>query len=419
MLSSDISGCNLDDGVKTMVSRGEFTLSATGAAWIMRRSGVARRLRLGPFWEDADVNAAATALLQANHSWANLTALNIMIKKNYNSMELVSVHSMLVWLLGRASKILFLHAELPDLRCLPYLAELKHLQLQLEGSLCDVARCLGSLTNLQTLCIGHDTEFSAPLALHEVRPFFALAGLTQLRSVKLDGVVPGSLTLPQGAELHLLLYTVKDAQQEIWQSLAPALRSVQIRDNCYGGIGNFSQLPRFLLEAPELKSIFLDVETLGTLATPIVLCDAFLRVERLMLKSPELCIRVPAGRLPWRFAKFFASQTLDICFDDPGTFLGSCPAFSFTYQVLRGFGALHLLNGLAERSIKWEFAVVDRGHDSPLLYEFRTLSAVGFTACDPWGNLVCGCGACPSCSARGSCGLDAQFPYITPPSATQ
>lgn len=65
----------------------------------MKRSGLARRLRLGPFWEDADVNAAAAALLQANHSWTNLRALKIMIKQDFDAMELVSVHSMLVWLL--------------------------------------------------------------------------------------------------------------------------------------------------------------------------------------------------------------------------------------------------------------------------------------------------------------------------------
>ena len=342
----------------------------------------------------------------------NLRALKIMIR-DFDSMELVSVHSMLVWLLGRASKILFLQAELPDLLFMPYLAQLKHLQLHLQDSLCDVARCLGSLTNLQTLYIGQDTEYR-DFSLQEPRPYIGLAGLTQLRSVKLDGVVPGSLTLPQGAELHLLLYTVEDAQQEIWQHLAPALRSVQILDIDYGDISEFSQLPRVLLEAPRLSSIELDVEKLGTLATPIVLCGAFLRVERLMLNSSELCIRVPAGRLPWRFAKFIASQTLDICFDDPGNFLDSCPAFSFTYRVLRGLGALHLFNGLAERSINWESAVVDRGHEDPLLYEFRTLSAVGFTEHgDPFGSLVCKCGACPSCSARGSCGLDARFPYIT------
>lgn len=379
----------------------------------MKRSGLARRLRLGPSWEDADVNAAAAALLQANHSWTNLRALKIMIKQDFDAMELVSVHSMLVWLLGRASKILFLQAELPDLLCLPYLAQLKHLQLHLQGSLCDVARCLGSLTNLQTLYIGQGTEYLGDFALHELRPYIGLAGLTQLRSVKLDGVVPGSLTLPQGAELHLLLHTVEDAHQDIWQHLAPALRSVHICDIEYGDIEEFSQLPRFLLDAPGLKSIELEVEKLGTLATPIVLCGAFLRVERLMLNSSELCIRVPAGRLPWRFAKFIASQTLDICFDDPGNFLDSCPAFSFTYRVLHGLGVLHLCNGLAERSIKWESAVVNRGHEDPLLYEFRTLSAVGFTECHPFGSLVCKCDACPSCSARGSCGLDAQFPYVT------
>jgi hypothetical protein len=262
----------------------KFTLSATEAAWIMRRSGLARRLRLGPFWEDADVIATVAALLQANHSWTNLTALKIMIRKNYNSMELVSVHSMLVWLLGRASKILFLQAELPDLHSLPNLAQLKHLQLQLQGSLCDVARCLGSLTNWQTLCIGRETQGREPLALHELHPDFALAGSTQPRSLKLCGVVPGFLTLPQGVELHLLLHTVDDAQQEIWQYFALVLRSVQIHELLdFIDIREFSQLPRILSEAPGLNSIELDMAALGTLATPIVLCGAFLRVERLML----------------------------------------------------------------------------------------------------------------------------------------
>ena len=262
-----------------------------------------------------------------------------------------------------------------------------------------MAGSLSGLLNLQTLSLDKP-GMSDP----SERPCFALEGLSQLQSVMLDCVVPAPLTLPPGAALHLRVYSLDCVRQPVWQTVAFALQSVCITSDDGEVVEHSSQLPSIFAGKSGLKSIMMQLGSFGTQTDPIVLYGAFLQVESLLIRTDlnDLCMRVPAGRLPWRLARFVSSNALVIAFANVGDFLDCCPAFSMWYQSLRG-NLMSFCQGIADRGIQWgsqfESDAFERGFS---LHEIHSLCTPDFIIdLDLSPEDMCQCGACSSCSDRG------------------
>ena len=254
--------------------------------WLLKRAKRVRQLRLGHIYiESHVVNSIAEAVSQSDNSWEQLRWLEIECSiligpSDWNERSLL-LHSMLMWLLGSARQLAFLQLQMEEIRSVPCLTQLKHLNLVQKGSFKHLAGSLRHLPSLQTLSLesragdGHDPER---------RPHLDLAGLSQLHTVHLSGIVPASLTLPEGAALHLRMNSLEYARQEIWSSVALALQSISI--TCLVFITEVSQLPRIFAEPSGLKSVILCLDGFGDKEHPIEFYGAFLQAERLAT-SPQ------------------------------------------------------------------------------------------------------------------------------------
>jgi hypothetical protein len=367
----------------------------------LRRAQQARSLNIGPLQSSHDINIAANAVQQANNSWEQLRELKAehTTSQFCTAEDIVLFRSTVCWLWGRARHLAFLRLVLHGLHYIPCLVQLKHLQLNLRRcSFCQVAGSLSGLLNLQTLSLDQSWGSPFKILIPSERPSLALEGLSQLQSVMLCCVVPASLTLPPGAALHLGMCSLECVRQPVWQTVASALQSVDII-SCDDVVGHPSQLPSIFAGQSGLKSIMMDLASFGKPTGPIVLYGAFLQVESLLIQTNwnDLCMRVPAGRLPWRLARFVSHNALDIAFANVGDFLDCCPAFSMWYQSLGG-SLMSFRQSIADRGIQWgsQFDSEDSLHE---INSLCTPDAIINVVLHP--DDICQCGACSSCSDRG------------------
>ncbi|EIE18831.1 hypothetical protein COCSUDRAFT_59762 [Coccomyxa subellipsoidea C-169] len=125
----------------------------------------------------------------------------------HSTAEVISLNSAIVWLLRSAANLDYLFLRTQELRCMPHLAQLRHLQLSLREDFRAVAQSLSNLKNLETLPLDQ---------AHRVSPDeeadFDLTGIDKLQTVMLTNVVPASLLLPRGAELRPPAVSERPAQ---------------------------------------------------------------------------------------------------------------------------------------------------------------------------------------------------------------
>lgn len=367
----------------------------------MRRAQQARSLNIGPLQSSHDINIVANAVQQANNSWEQLRELKAEHTTSVCTAEdIVLLRSTVCWLWGRARHLAFLRLLLHGLHYIPCLVQLKHLQLTLRRcSFCQVAGSLSGLVDLQTLSLDQSWGFPQKILIPSERPSLALEGLSQLQSVMLCCVVPASLTLPPGAALHLRMCNLDCVRQQVWQTVASALQSVHINSTAGEVVEHPSQLPSIFAGQSGLKSIMMELGSFGKQIGPIVLYGAFLQVERLLIRtrSNDLCMRVPAGRLPWRVVRFVSFHALDIAFDNVGDFLDCCPAFSMWYQSLGG-NLMSFRQGIADRGIHWgsQFESDFSLHE---IHSLCTPHEISHLYLCP--ENLCECYACTVCSERG------------------
>ena len=154
-----------------------------------------------------------------------------------------------------------------------------------------------------------------------------------------------------------------------------------------------------------MNSIMMHLSSFGTKTDPIVLYGAFVQVESLLIRtySNDLCMRVPAGILPWRVVRFMSIYALDIAFANVGDFLDCRPAFSMWYQSLR-CSLMSFCQGIGDRGIQWgsqfesdpEFESVISLHE---IHSLCTPDDITYIYLCP--EDLCQCGACTICSREG------------------
>ncbi|EIE18828.1 hypothetical protein COCSUDRAFT_59759 [Coccomyxa subellipsoidea C-169] len=324
-------------------------LGNAGVAWLLKRAQHARTLLIGELFGEA-LQDFALGLLQSPHSFTNLAALSLNREDNYRHKrtheEAEALLMMWTWLAGQARQLQYLNLTLIQLKGLPRLPQLKHLQLHLKNGDCRrVARCmtdaLPSLQTLHIICL-NDSQDDGPELL--------LAAMTQLRSLALRGVLPASLALPESTQLHVRVHDIHAARHPIWISLLPHLRTFHIdmqkEDSSFDAKEN---IPLFLFGPSSLETLIVSVRGFETVKAPIQLRGSFLEVERLAIDTlDDIHVEVPAGH-GWRLVNFHTCKSLGIRLHDMENFVDNRPEFSFQFTTLQGMGVMLLTRYMAER----------------------------------------------------------------------
>lgn len=334
-----------------------------GIAWILKRSNQATFLRFGPLRGEI-LRTAAVAIMKAPYCFGRLTELifddhnrsdffpsNIQCKTSAEDLNLL----FMVWmcLVGQTQQLRYLRLTLNSLTCLPCLPSLKHLQLLIPGRICsDLLQSITCLSSLQTLYLKYYNHNKLEA------PGLYLAAMPQLQSVALDGIVPTALSLPQGAELHVRVYSLLQARHSVWSSMQEELRTFRL-DTCYEDIAADDQLFNFLAKASSLETLVLNVSNFGTIEAPIVLQGAMLKVDRMGIGALDGIYVTVASHVSWQLLNLHSYKELSFTFHDEQQFAMSCTKFSFKYVLLHGIEMMCLCRSMAEEGIKWEYDVCE------------------------------------------------------------
>ncbi len=278
--------------------------------------------------------------------------------------------ALLPCLLSRAHGLKFLSLRL---QCTFWIPELTHLQSTLQhlqidstgGTLSQLEPLLPKLQGLRTLCLKSD-GWQPQCDRTKLR----LQILTQLQSIQLDDVIPASLTLAKGTALHVRCSSRETALSEMWSTLtaSEAMRSFTLR--AFGLDVPAQSIPRFLLVANDLESVFFHCRNFGpgtTVCTfsqevPVVLQGPWLRLRRLsLLAEQHVSIVVDAGPINWQVLNISCSLVLTLRFADVGAFAEKCPEISFTYRRLNCPDTEALVALLGNKGVHFEMKQDDRG----------------------------------------------------------
>ena len=106
-----------------------------------------------------------------------------------------------------------------------------------------------------------------------------LAAAQDLKIVNLDNIIPESLCLPMGCDLHGRVCRVAKARAPVWLQNSAMLRSfvLNTRSQDDQGIDNNKQVPSVFTAPIALDYLLIDVCSFGALKDPIRLCGALAR----------------------------------------------------------------------------------------------------------------------------------------------
>ena len=290
---------------------------------------------------------------------------------------------LLTWLAAHARGIQMLYLRMCSLHSLPTLLNLRHLVL--DCAELKVPRNfpldLALMKELQTLYIrAGSQEYEEDEG--ELPDLSVLASLKHLRRLRLDGLVPHSLSLPPEAELHVLVYSHWSARHPVWHSVLPMLRSFawnawHLRDHRLQ-----RKIPVVLKTPNSLTSVFLRMRKIGTGQKPLHIKPLSLSSARIFISCEDACVDLWGGS--WRHLCIIAELTLVLSSSQSSKrcFLSS-PDFYFEYSVLEGATsrAIEACNGhqglSGGRQCLWKGAAPDQ----PVAFE-------------------CACGACMGCLVK-------------------
>lgn len=287
---------------------------------------------------------------------------------------------LLTWLAAHARGIQTLYLRICSLHSLPPLLNLRHLVLD-----CAVLKVpqnlphdLALMTELQSLCIRAGSQRDDD----ELPDLPVLASLKHLRQLRLEGLVPHSLSLPPEAELHVLVYSHWSARHPVWHSVLPMLRSFawnawQLRDNRLQ-----RKIPVVLKMPNSLTSVFLRTRKMGYGDQPLQMEQLSLSSARIFISCENACVDLWGGA--WRHLCIIAELTLVLSSSQSSKrCLLSSADFYFEYSVLEGATsrAIEACNGhqglSGRRQCLWKGAAPDQ----PVAFE-------------------CACGACMGCLVK-------------------
>lgn len=218
--------------------------------------------------------------------------------------------------------------------------KLQHLEIHSPWEwLVQLQPVLPRLRSLRTLCLSCDKSICA-LSLqkdgHGIK--LALENLTELKNIKLVGITPELLTLPEGAELHMHVVCHRCAI-------------------CRNEGLSMQQLPK---QWPNnLEKVVFRCASFGTVKHPIVLRGPWLRVRQLEFTfHGDAHIVVDAGAVEWQLLKIRCWGTLSMRFSDLPMFVRRCPEFLIVCErvpdQVRRQDMVLLLGKLADAQVRMQ-----------------------------------------------------------------
>ena len=202
---------------------------------------------------------------------------------------------------------------------------IKHLLLEIPVIHCGrLSTALAVLEQLQTLWL-NDLKRPVPRTPGALQ----LDALIALQTVALEGLVPESIQLIEGCELHITQHDQSCIEDAVWDTVLPHLRSVWLSD----GSAVIAALPSCLLKAGNLTRASLLVQRFGTAAAPVPLGGTLAQVDALVVQCKDLHVIVPAV-VAWRDVSLAASNLLDLKFKDVASFGSEIPKLCLRYGML-------------------------------------------------------------------------------------
>ena len=203
---------------------------------------------------------------------------------------------------------------------------IRHLMLELLELDCSrLSSSLAVLEQLQTLCVSVVLKPERHTA-----GAVELTALEALRSVRLVELLPDSIKLGDGCELHLVTHSDGlKIDHPVWDTVLPHLRSVLLDDNGHALMG----MPSVFSKAENLVKATLWVYHIGTASVPVELHGALACVEELDVQCINLHAIVPSN-VTWRNINLMARNVLDLRFEAVLSFAEAIPAFCFRYHSL-------------------------------------------------------------------------------------
>ncbi len=121
-----------------------------------------------------------------------------------------------------------------------------------------------------------------------------LAAAQDLKIVNLDDVIPESLCLPMGCDLHGRLYRVAKARATVWLQNSAMLRCfvLNTRSQDDQEIKNNKQVPSVFTAPIALDYLFIDVCSFGAGNHPIRLCGALVNSKVIKIDCREMHVQV-------------------------------------------------------------------------------------------------------------------------------
>ena len=361
----------------------------------MERAQCAQELDLH-FEAKERVQAIVRALMQVPGGFPRLTALSVTTATSLRkgtSKDGACIHMAVAWLLGQSSGLKFLYLDVGALPCLPSLAHIQHLQLHMcADSLVNLMPALASLVTLQTLCLSSpDNSFPGHLNLQ---------GLSQLQSLNLERLVPGSLTLASSTALHATVYSVADARNSLWErtSAIGVLKSFTLEAPS-AVIETEDDIPEWLLGSARLVTLVLSLKQFGEnpqFYDAILLKGALARSERLCIDCRcDLYAEVPREH-NWKLVNLHCDGELNVEFQSVAHFAMSCTAYSFRCDNLQGVHLFSLARCMLQYGRDFEEEQIGDFPDTKSAFHSPCRDILHLDLHDGCHSL-CRCGACHRC----------------------
>ena len=206
---------------------------------------------------------------------------------------------------------------------------IRHLMLEMPNPQCGrISSAVSELDQLETLWL-KDVAGGATGVQPKTYGALQLSNFPSLRSLKLIGVVPDSISCSDSCELHVGLAVGWSMEHPVWDTVLSRLRSVYL----YGWRSPLVALPSILLKAGNVTSATVMVNQCGTADAPLLLGGSLAHVEELVMHCLEVHAIMPA-RVTWRDV-YVAATHLNLRFKAVESFGEAIPAFCFRFKEVQ------------------------------------------------------------------------------------
>ena len=256
--------------------------------------------------------------------------------------------------LGNKKYLSFLRMKVPGLIQMPHLAgNLNHLQLMMDAADLKLSACVNRLSSLKTLAL--HTKHDDP----DRSPALNLISFKDLKTVKLDNVIPENLSLPVGCDLHVRVCSLKNAKKSVWLQNVANLRSFVVITRWIENIKGNDEVPSICFAPCALECLHLEVGHFGTPNSPIHLCGALVQSKQLSLDCEGIYVEVPQAGMACSKVWLRSEKMLSIFVPRGVKFLDACVSVQLMFETIKGVNLAELCKRLRKRNIILED---DAGH---------------------------------------------------------